>query len=75
MGKGSGRGLKLKNEMTIINIDKMHNNKQTERINWNTIIIGAGQAGLSTGYYLKKYGENFLIIDEGERIGDSWRKV
>src|SRR5882672_5142251 len=60
--------------MTIINIDKMHNNKQTERINWNTIIIGAGQAGLATGYYLKKYGEDFLIIDEGKRIGDSWRK-
>ena len=39
-----------------------------------TIIIGAGQAGLATGYYLKKNGSNFLIIDDGKRVGDSWRK-
>lgn len=60
--------------MIIINIDKMHNNKQSEKINWGIIIIGAGQAGLATGYYLKQYDEDFLIIDEGDRIGNSWRK-
>lgn len=38
------------------------------------LVIGAGQAGLSIGYYLKKAGANFLLLDAGERIGDSWRK-
>lgn len=39
-----------------------------------TIVIGAGQAGLSTGYYLAKAGIPFLILDGNERVGDSWRK-
>ena len=43
----------------------------TERI--ETLIIGAGQAGLSAGYYLKKHGMPFLILDADERIGDHWR--
>ncbi len=36
------------------------------------IVIGAGQAGLATGYYLSQLGEDFVIIDEGTQIGDSW---
>jgi putative flavoprotein involved in K+ transport len=39
-----------------------------------TIVIGAGQAGLSVGYYLKQQGMEFLILDANERIGDTWRK-
>jgi putative flavoprotein involved in K+ transport len=38
-----------------------------------TVIIGAGQAGLATGYHLKKRGRPFVILDANERIGDSWR--
>jgi putative flavoprotein involved in K+ transport len=41
---------------------------------FETIIIGGGQAGLSVGYYLAKRGWPFLILDASERIGDSWRK-
>ncbi|WP_264447369.1 flavin-containing monooxygenase [Bacillus cereus] len=37
------------------------------------IIIGAGQAGLTMGYYLKQEGYNFLLLEAGKRIGDSWR--
>jgi putative flavoprotein involved in K+ transport len=37
------------------------------------IVIGGGQAGLATGYYLSKAGVRFLILDASERIGDSWR--
>lgn len=37
------------------------------------IIIGAGQAGLAMGYYLKKQQRSFLILDGAPRIGDSWR--
>jgi len=41
---------------------------------YQTVVIGAGQAGLSVGYYLKKGGQSFVVLDAGERIGDSWRK-
>ncbi|WP_187270844.1 flavin-containing monooxygenase [Neolewinella aurantiaca] len=41
---------------------------------FHTIIIGAGQAGLAAGYFLKEAGEDFLILDAHERVGDSWRK-
>lgn len=41
---------------------------------YDTIVIGGGQAGLATGYYLKQQGRDFVILDANERIGDSWRK-
>lgn len=37
------------------------------------IVIGAGQAGLSMGYYLQQGGYNFVIFDGKKRIGDTWR--
>ena len=39
-----------------------------------TLIIGAGQAGLSTGYHLQRRGRPFLIVDGAERVGDNWRQ-
>lgn len=41
---------------------------------YDTIVIGGGQAGLATGYYLKQQGRNFIILDGSERIGNAWRK-
>ena len=40
---------------------------------FETIVIGGGQAGLSVGYYLKRQGASFVILDANERIGGSWR--
>jgi len=40
---------------------------------FDTIVIGGGQAGLSVGYYLKKLGRAFVILDANQRIGGSWR--
>lgn len=39
----------------------------------NTIIIGAGQAGLSTGHHLQRLGEPFTILDGNATVGDQWR--
>ena len=39
----------------------------------NVVVIGAGQAGLSVGYHLKRKGIPFVILDAHARIGDSWR--
>jgi len=43
----------------------------TERI--GTVVVGGGQAGLATGYYLQRAGREFTILDAGERVGDPWR--
>jgi putative flavoprotein involved in K+ transport len=43
----------------------------TEQI--ETVIIGAGQAGLATGYHLAQRGQRFVILDAHDRIGDTWR--
>ncbi|MBE7106734.1 oxidoreductase [Bacillus cereus] len=40
----------------------------------DAIIVGAGQAGLTMGYYLKQEGYSFLLLEAGNRIGDSWRE-
>jgi putative flavoprotein involved in K+ transport len=39
-----------------------------------TLIIGAGQAGLATGHELQLRGRDVLILDGVDRIGDSWRR-
>src|SRR5690349_15016269 len=41
---------------------------------FDVIVIGAGQAGLSVGYYLARAGLRFVILDGNARVGDSWRK-
>jgi putative flavoprotein involved in K+ transport len=48
-------------------------NNQSETKRYQAIVIGGGQAGLATGYYLSKAGARFLILDGSKRIGDSWR--
>jgi putative flavoprotein involved in K+ transport len=41
---------------------------------YDTIVIGAGQAGLAVGYYLAALDADFIILDSASRVGDSWRK-
>jgi putative flavoprotein involved in K+ transport len=54
-------------ELCIMNTD-------TQKNHWHTIVIGGGQAGLATGYHLKKQQMDFLILDAESGTGDSWRK-
>ena len=44
---------------------------RTEHI--ETVVIGAGQAGLATGYHLQRAGRPFVILDREGRVGDGWR--
>ena len=39
-----------------------------------TVIIGAGQAGLSTAYHLKQQQRACVVLDGNRRIGDGWRQ-
>lgn len=40
----------------------------------DTVIVGAGQAGLSTAYFLRRYGCEALVLDAHARVGDQWRE-
>jgi putative flavoprotein involved in K+ transport len=44
-----------------------------ERERIQTVVIGAGQAGLSVGYHLARRGLSFAILDANARVGDNWR--
>lgn len=39
-----------------------------------TLIIGAGQAGLATAYHLIRQGRECLVLDGNARVGDGWRQ-
>jgi putative flavoprotein involved in K+ transport len=39
-----------------------------------TLVIGAGQAGLATAYHLGRLGRDCLVLDARSRIGDGWRQ-
>ncbi|GIH78210.1 ArsO family NAD(P)H-dependent flavin-containing monooxygenase [Planobispora longispora] len=36
-------------------------------------VIGGGQAGLAAGYYLRRAGADFVILDAQEQPGGAWR--
>jgi putative flavoprotein involved in K+ transport len=43
--------------------------------NIDTVIIGAGQAGLAVGYHLTRPGgPSFVILETNDRVGDPWRR-
>jgi len=46
--------------------------REPERI--QTVVIGAGQSGLSVGYHLAQQGLPFVILESNPRVGDTWRK-
>jgi putative flavoprotein involved in K+ transport len=39
-----------------------------------TVIIGAGQAGLATAYHLRRRGRDCVVLDRNRRLGDNWRQ-
>lgn len=42
-----------------------------ERI--ETIVVGAGQAGLATSYFLQQAGRNHLVLERGSTVAPVWR--
>jgi putative flavoprotein involved in K+ transport len=39
-----------------------------------TVVVGAGQAGLATGYHLARRSQDFVVIEASDRVGASWRQ-
>ena len=38
----------------------------------DVLVIGGGQAGLAMGYYLRRAGRDFVIVEGAPEIGESW---
>jgi putative flavoprotein involved in K+ transport len=38
------------------------------------VVVGAGQAGLAIGHYLRATGRSFRILEAGESVGAAWRQ-
>ena len=40
----------------------------------DTVIIGGGQAGLSTSYYLKQQGREHIVLEQAHQAANAWRE-
>jgi putative flavoprotein involved in K+ transport len=40
---------------------------------YEVVVVGAGQAGLAMGYFLKQQGRKFVIVEAADSIGSAWR--
>jgi len=49
-------------------------NNQPTPTHFDTIIIGAGQAGLATSYYLKQQGRDHIIFEQAHQVASAWSK-
>ena len=43
-------------------------------VTYDSVVIGAGQAGLAAGYYLRRAGLRIALLDAAEEIGAVWRR-
>ena len=41
---------------------------------YETVIVGAGQAGLAAAYHLAAHDVDFTVVTDESRVGDNWRK-
>ncbi len=42
---------------------------------FDVVIIGGGQSGLAVGYYLRRTGFSFIILDEEDKAGGAWQHM
>lgn len=47
--------------------------KDMELQDVDVVVIGAGQAGLALGYYLRRTALSFVLLDAEERPGGAWQ--
>ena len=45
-----------------------------EAADYEVFVIGAGQAGLTMGYYLAQQGRQFVILERSDSVASAWRE-
>jgi hypothetical protein len=48
-------------------------NSHVEATHFDAIVIGGGQAGLSTAGRLKALGVSYVVLDKNKEVGDCWK--
>ncbi|MDK6565504.1 NAD(P)-binding domain-containing protein [Corynebacterium pyruviciproducens] len=51
---------------------RVHGKGATGTQELDVLIIGGGQSGLATAYYVRKATDNYLVLDNQERPGGAW---
>ncbi|KIW56390.1 hypothetical protein PV05_05055 [Exophiala xenobiotica] len=46
----------------------------SQHVDFQCVVIGGGQAGLSVGGRLKALGVSYVVMDKHDEVGDSWAK-
>jgi putative flavoprotein involved in K+ transport len=41
---------------------------------YEVVVVGAGQAGLAMGYFLRRQGRDFVILERAGRLAPAWRE-
>jgi putative flavoprotein involved in K+ transport len=49
--------------------------EMTENRSFDVIVIGGGQSGLAVGYFLRRSGLSYVILDAEERGGGAWQHM
>src|SRR5436190_4190829 len=44
------------------------------REHYDVVVVGAGQAGLAMGYFLRRQGRRFVILERAGQIAPAWRE-
>jgi cation diffusion facilitator CzcD-associated flavoprotein CzcO len=39
----------------------------------DTVVVGAGHAGLATSYHLARLGQHHLVLEQADGPGDAWK--
>jgi putative flavoprotein involved in K+ transport len=60
--------------MTTHSAHHAQDNESIAATSIDTVVIGAGQAGLAMGHHLQRAGRQFVIVDADARVGDGWRQ-
>jgi cation diffusion facilitator CzcD-associated flavoprotein CzcO len=40
---------------------------------WDSLVVGAGQAGLASSYFLRRRGIEHRVLDANPRAGGAWQ--
>lgn len=60
--------------MDVHQLNRDRHATSTRRERCETLIVGAGQAGLAVAYHLAQLGRSAVVVDSNERVGDNWRR-
>lgn len=60
--------------MDVHQLHRDRHDASAPRERCETLIVGAGQAGLTVAYHLAQLGRSAVIVDSNERVGDNWRR-